>query len=337
VHKELTGIFVFSSPRGGTNLFCALMHNHPSIVSLTHAATKAVLENVGSNTDIFKNAIQIDNDNLIYKKGGIYKNPQENKYVLYDKVHYDRSNNWFYWNAALDLIAAGSALGINVIRHPFAVLSSMNAFHKKYHRLRWAFTLENTAEFYEYFFRRQVALLQDEKIFPIIFESFVKNVSLQYSNLCQFLGLSFENYQADIRMSFEKIGAASGGRFSVKEVSDYSGSNLEKRGILTKPELMYFDEKSGVHTLGRGGFNPYTLIEPERVMHSLNHKSKDHVKIFKKVFGRGMSASDVNYLLNTNELTLERLKEMDMRNLEKYYKRVSFYPKVKRRIKASIG
>ena len=87
-------VFLYGVPRGGTNLFCALLHNHPKIFSLAHNGTKKYLNSVskqGSNINI----LELCQENSIYKKGGLRKNFEQISHLVFDKVHYDRNRHFF--------------------------------------------------------------------------------------------------------------------------------------------------------------------------------------------------------------------------------------------------
>lgn len=337
-NQKRKGIFLFGVPRGGTNLFCALLHNHPQIISLTQKGTKEFLASLNEKQGkVLQGAVCTSREHLIYQKGGFRKQFTDVTHIAYDKVHYDRSKGWAYWELARKLIDNDLFYGLVVLRHPFATLSSMHRFHEKYYRERWKFNLENTAEFYQRFFRAQILLLREGGVHGIAFEQFLQNIEFGYSELCNFLGIHFEPYMTSFKQTFIRMGTPSRGQFEEQESGGYSGGNLEKRGIRFSPQKMYFDPSSGEHTLGRGGFNPLQPLDLERILQGLQNPNPEHVRLFRRVFGRGIAASDLNYLLRTPVPTIERLREMDVKDLDGYYKRVSFLPKYFRGIRTRVG
>ncbi|MGB0713041.1 MAG: sulfotransferase, partial [Gammaproteobacteria bacterium] len=248
------GVFLFAPPRSGTNLFCALLHNHPALYAVSHNGTKKFLDAVEQqgNTAL-RGATIADSADCIYPKGGPRKPMDGISHVIYDKVHYVRSKHWRYHEQALELTQKDDFSGIVMVRHPVAVLQSMDGFHRRHVRPRWAFTVENTAEYYHNFFRVQIELLREGRFHAVMLESFLANMSEEYPELCRFLGIPFIDHVTDFRASFKAAGAPSGRAFEVREVSDYAGAALEAKGYQPPPEPRFVDPGSGEHTLGLGG------------------------------------------------------------------------------------
>lgn len=332
---RLTGVFVFGVPRGGTNLFCALMNNHPRVLSLAQSGTKEFLDTT-CDEPIQDIRPVINKNESIYKKGGLRKIESEVECIVYDKVHYDRVKKWFYVNRADNLIHAGSFKGIVVIRNPFSILSSMDRFHERYGRPRWQFTRENVAEFLQYYFRPQIVRLRRPNFYGVVLEDFIANIQVRYPEICQRYGLPFENYVTSFKNSFEENGRKFNFSYEEKIVADYSGSYLEGKRIKPKPQRMYFDPEQCIHTLGRGGFNPKQELDLGRIVGDVAERSERHLRLFKQVFSRGMSSADVNYILDNPTLDLNRVRDMDIADISGFHRVVSFLPKLKRSVSGRL-
>ena len=99
---------------------------------------------------------------------------------------------------------------------------------------------------------------------------------------------------------------------------------------------MFFDTEKQIHTLGRGGFNPFNPIDLNRISSGFTTASQKNVDLFKSVFSKAMAKNDVDYLIENNILDSDRLKNLDIGDLKYYHKAVSIFPKISRKIKAKF-
>lgn len=325
------GIFLFGVPRGGTNIFCALAHNHDNIVALAQSGTKKFLLALGeAGEGAAKGAFCPSMEDTIYRKGGPRKDYDNVTHIMYDKVHWDRRLGHQYINTAVELVDGEKYYGVVLIRHPLAVLASMHNFYKKYGRERWRLCVENVAEYVEYYFLTQIKLLKEPQYYGVTFESFLKNLPGEYRRVCDYLGLDFKDYYPSFKATFAERGTPSGGVFETRMSDEYSGSYIETKGIKVEPQPMFYDPEAKAVTLGRGGFNPYYDINVERILKFRSSLDADQLKIIRKVFTRAMRAEDVEYILENTYLDIERLARMDVKSIAGYAKIASIAPRVKR-------
>lgn len=326
-------IFIYSLPRGGTNLVCALMHNNEHIFSLTQRGTKAYLNSIldGLNTgEMLTNEFM--REHQIYSSGGIFKNYNNIECCLFDKVHWDKKRGSDYLDLTDNLVKGGESKAIVLLRHPLSVLNSMHGFHVKYGRPGWAITAENVALFLENYYLPLLARIKNNDFIIINLESFFSNVADEYQRLCENINVDFHVNDTDFKKSFKHHGAWLGSDFSIKD-SDKRAGGFYQGKTSNVEEKVFYCNKSQQATIGYGEFNPYKSIDVNRL---LGFKFITENKILKqgveKVFLKSFSKEDVEYFFNSEILDLKYLKKIGYRSVSSYRKRVSIIPKINRKL-----
>ncbi len=310
-------IYVYGTPRGATNLFCALLHNHTNIVAINHRSTRKYLNHLIETKRSAERSHWLFNiKDLIYEKGGPAKDFTCISYILFDKVHWASDRAFQHVELTLSRVRSGLADGIVLIRHPLQVLKSMDNFHRRYGRPRWALTRFNVLRYLVQYFLPQLWLLKIKGIYGIVVEAFVKNLPYSYRDLCEKLGIPFELRFADFRLTFEDALTWTGGKFVIRKSEVVGGGSfLTSKSIKAPAQDVYFDPISGEPTWGYGQFNPALPLNPERLMRSNENFDLPTSSLIREVFCKGISKKDVDYLFETRLLDVERLREFDMKGI----------------------
>lgn len=332
------GVFVFAVPRGGSNLFSALMHNHDKVVSVYHGSAVRIMGKwINQEFEPGTMGCCESKDDLIYSGSTPRKDYDSSSHIVYDKIHHSSRYGTALLETALQHIDHDRFYGIVLVRHPISVLASMNAFGRRYGRRGWLISKESVGNFLEKYFLWQLSLLRNPDVYGVELGSFLGNIKSQYAELCQHLGLDFRDEYTSFPQTFQRVGPESECAYEIRECDAYWGRFLNRRNIESKPQPMYYDPKLQQPCLGRGGFNPLHELDLERACNFDSKLSAKESAIIRQVFSKAMGSDDVNYLFSNHLLELDRIKQIEMKDFSRYLKRVSLLPRAYKKIRQYVG
>ena len=332
--KDCKGIFQFGVPRGGTNLFCSMMHNHENIVAITQRGTKKFLFPLKETNGNYRcKAVSFLTEDLIYKNGGFYKDFSQVRYILFDKVNWDKIQGFYYLELVEKLMNAHQFLGIVLVRNWISILNSMHNFHLKHNRPGWRLSLENVSFHLEHFFRPQIEFLRNKNTIGVSFESFISELPGSYRDLCKKLNIDFKLYYTDCRESFQRNGTITRGVFEVRSGNEVAGSFYENGNHDINTEPMFFDPEKESYIVGLGGFNPYQKLDVKRILRFKKDLDLAKIKLIRKVFEKSIASRDVKYLFENDVWDPIRLAKIDSKSIGNYHKIYSFLPRIERKVR----
>lgn len=305
-------LYVYGVPRGGSNLFCSLLHNHDNIAAINHATTTRLMHAMYGRGKTGQE--MINRFDLIYPTGGFLKDVQKVTHIAFDKVHWVPKSGNSYVDLSQRIVDRGEADGIVLVRHPLAVLSSMEKFHRKYGRPEWSLTRPGAASFLQRYFLPQLLLLKQSKTVGVVIEEFVQDLQANYSSLCREVGLPFHPRFADFETTFKLSRTWSGSCFEVhKREIPLHGSFFSSKAMKAPVQHVYCDPKTDELTIGYGMFNPIKAIDYSRLIEYRGTIDWNTEGALRDVFLKSMSANDVTYLFESEILDIQRLKNFDVR------------------------
>lgn len=245
---------IYSLPRSGTNLFAAMLHNHPNIFSINSGG--------GSKKTVY--GWEYARRHSIYPYADLYKKEKDVDYWLLDelKLHGYRGEGRFI--SLRDKVFLSQSF-VN-IRNPFGVLASMHKFHTKYSHPDWELTENNIIKFFEKY-KIYLRLARCGLVTPIYFDVFVNNLEYYYMLICDRLGIDYSKTYTSFQNTFEKLGCRCGNSFEKGESQLIIGGFFKRNNIiLEKPNETFYCSKCDKHVLGFGGFNPHQNIDVKRML-----------------------------------------------------------------------
>ncbi|BBD09587.1 hypothetical protein [Desulfovibrio ferrophilus] len=306
-YEQLMPVYLFSIPRGGSNIFSAFMHNHDSIVALTHTAAKQYVDRMHLGQPL-----GLANSSCTYAESAPLKCNNSVTHVVLHNMHYNKKKKYYYIDYGLKEIASGRAQGVVLFRHPVSVFLSMDAFRAKFDRPGWRLSRENSYCIMERFILPQLSMLRNADVYPVEIGSFIKDIDAEYASLCKHLSLGYKPRYGSFQETFSSVCASDGNPYAVKDFSRYSGGFVEAKGYTPKPQPMFYNPATGQPLLGRGGFNPCVPVSHSRLTAFKHRLTPEAARILESVFTGYMARRDALWLLENEDLSIERLKAMDV-------------------------
>jgi hypothetical protein len=324
--KAYRHVYVYGTPRGGTNLFCALLHNHDAIAAINHQSAKRYTDALVQSYKSDITHLMFDRSDLIYERGGTAKNLAMVSHLAFDKVHWAYDRAFRNIRITYQRVQSGVADGIVLIRHPFHSLMSMDKFHKRYGRPNWSLTRYRVALFLVRFFLPQLWLLKDERMHGVVIEEFVEKLPDSYNELCAILNLPFEERFADFSATFGAAATWTGGKFVLRQCQvSGGGSFLTSKGVEAPAQDVYFDSVAKEPTWGYGQFNPALPLDFRRLRNFRESLDVPSQRLIRSVFRHGMSKRDVDYLFEVDLLDVERLRRFQLKGIGSHVFRCLMY------------